>query len=105
MPAFNVHHDSILIFDALVDCLERVVYRKAWERFEECLLIGRDGWIAEVGGLQKAGRDGLTAKEEVSAPVVGKSLAFESQWTSVARGCVSDTSTVGSTTSGKDTLG
>ena len=36
IPAFNVHRDSILIFDALVDCLERVVYRKAWERFEGC---------------------------------------------------------------------
>ena len=57
------------------------------------------------GGLQKAGRDGLTAKEEVSAPLVSKSLAFESQWTSEARGCVSDSIAVGSTTSGKDTIG
>ena len=45
--------------------------------------------MADVGGLRKVGRDGLIA-EEVSAPFVGQSLAFERQWTSEARGGVLD---------------
>ena len=46
--------------------------------------------MAEVGGLRKAGRDGLAAKEEVSAPVVAQSLPFERQWTTETRGRVLD---------------